>query len=144
MYFTKALLENTQHKTELDFVVGHEMYHTQNRDVMKGAISKIPIYLFLSLLGNSSWQLLFDSFIANPHGKAVEIAADKAWVDFVAERNGHVWCVLDFLKKSNSLSENALSLFSSHPMSATRILLLENYITDQWYTEWECEILKFN
>ena len=144
MYFTKALLENTRYQTELDFVVGHEMYHTLNRDVIKGAISKIPLYIFLSFLGNSSGQLLFDSFIANPHSKTVEIPADKAWVDFVAEKNGHVWCVLDFLKKNNTLSDNALWFFSSHPMSATRILLLETYIKKQWYSERECDFLDFN
>ena len=144
MYFTRALLENTQYKNELDFVVGHEMYHTLNRDVIKGAITKVPLYIFLSFLGNSSGQLLFDWFVANPHSKAVEIAADKAWVDFVAEKNGHIWCVLDFLKKNNTIKNNAMTLFSSHPMSATRILLLESYITKQWYLGWECEDLEFN
>ena len=144
MYFTQALLENTQYQTELDFVVGHEMYHTENRDVIKGAITKIPVYILLGFLGSSSGQLLFDSFIANPHDKTVEIAADIAWVDFVVEKNGHIWCVLDFLKKNNTLSNNTLSLFSSHPMSATRILVLENYIKKQGYREGECENLKFN
>ncbi len=45
IYLTKALLENMTHYEALDMIVGHEIGHIENRDVLRGLITRVPMTL---------------------------------------------------------------------------------------------------
>lgn len=138
IYLTTWLLENAQSKNEIDFILGHEITHIENRDVIRGLISAFPTYIFLSLLWNSSGTTIFDTIIWNPHGKLQESKADALALDYTMKLNGHVWCILRLFEDNNTLSDNVLTLFSGHPMTDARIGRIKDTIQKNWYPDGEC------
>lgn len=138
IYVTKWLLENAWSKNEIDFILGHEIAHIENRDVIRRIISALPTYLFLSLLWNSSWATIFDTIIWNPHWKFQESKADIVWLEYTMEVNGHIGCIMRFFEDHNSLSDNVMTLFSGHPMTDARIQRLKDIIKQKWYPDGEC------
>ena len=64
------------------------------------------------------------------YGKTQEIDADISGINFAQQKNGHIGCALDFFTKKNTTLDNITEIFSSHPMTKTRIQKLETYIED--------------
>ena len=101
IYITNTLLDSIESYEALDFIVGHEIAHIEHRDVLKWLISSFPVTLLLAMFGWDYGSTLFNAVIWNPHGKLMEIKADRYALDFTYELNGHVWCALDFFEKKN-------------------------------------------
>lgn len=142
VYITKELIDNMEYIEELDFIVGHELAHVENRDVLKGLVSDIPLTIVLSLFWWDYGNQIFTALLTNNYSKLWESRADRYALDFTYELNGHVWCALDFFEKKNTLGDNALELFSTHPMTHTRIQRAFSYAESQWYENWECTPLE--
>lgn len=138
IYITNTLLDSIESYEALDFIVGHEIAHIENRDVLKGIISKFPITLLLSLFWWDYGSLLFNGVVWNTHGKITETKADRYALDFVYEKNGHVGCAVDFFHEHNTLEDNLMEIFSTHPMTGLRISRAQNYINTMWYQSQEC------
>lgn len=143
IYVTKSLLENAQSKNEIDFILGHEIAHIENRDVLRRIISSLPTYLFLSLLWNNSWITVFDMIVGNPHSKTQESNADEIGLEYIMKTHWHVGCILRFFEKNNSLSDNVITFFSGHPMTDTRIKKIQDLIKQKWYPDGECIDLNY-
>lgn len=123
----------------LDFVIGHEIKHIENRDVFKSLVSQIPVKFWLLLIW-VDWTMLnmWDVFTVL-YSKNQEILADYGWVDYVYEKHWHVGCIQEVfdLLPSNYLNE----LISDHPVTESRISKINSYIISKWYKTWECAFL---
>jgi len=142
VYITQELIDNLDYLEELDFIVGHELAHIENRDVIKSLVSDIPLTILLSLFWWDYGNQIFTVLLTNNYSKLWESRADRYALDFTYKLNGHVWCALDFFEKKNTLGDNALELFSTHPMTHTRIQRALSYAESQWYENWECTPLE--
>lgn len=141
IYVTRELLENIESYEALDFIIGHEIWHVENRDVLGSLVSSLPVILVLSLFWGDYGSTIFEATIWNTHGKFMESKADIYALDFVNARNSHVWCAMDFFVKNNTIGDNILEVFSDHPMTDFRIKRAEKYIQEQWYESDECTVL---
>lgn len=138
VYLTEELLKNLESYEALDFIIGHELGHVENRDVLRSIISDAPIALMLSIFGGDYGSLLFRGVFSNNYSKIQETRADRYGLDFVYDRSGHVGCALDFFEKQNTLGDNLLGIFSTHPMTEFRISRAHNYAASKWYPRQEC------
>ncbi len=138
VYITQELLDTIEYQEELDFIVWHEFGHIEHRDVLKGLVSDIPVVIILSFLGGDYTAQIFNGVLGNNYSKIAEGRADRYALDFTYKLNGHVWCALDFFEKKNTLGENVLELFSTHPITQLRIQRAKKYIKKMWYTTQEC------
>lgn len=138
VYITQELLDGISYIQELDFIVGHELGHIENRDVLKWLVSDMPLAVILSIFGWDYGSTLFTGLLSNNYSKLGETHADRYALDFTYELNGHVWCALDFFSKKNTLGDNILEVFSTHPMTENRIQRAISYADKMWYEQWEC------
>ena len=138
IYLTEGLLQNTQHYESLDFIVGHEIAHIENRDVLRGLIINFPIQIVLSFFDTDSWVALFNSAVSHWYSRSAENRSDLAWIEFTQKLNWHVWCSLEFFHGEHTFFERILEPFSTHPASEKRIKTLNTYIDKNWYTVGEC------
>ncbi|MDA9129236.1 M48 family metalloprotease [Candidatus Gracilibacteria bacterium] len=142
LYITTAFLEQIETYEELDFVVGHEIGHIENRDVLRNLVSKFPVIIILSIFGGDYGLILFEGIIGNTHSKIHETRADYFGLDFVQSRNGHVGCALNFFEKGNTIEGNMSEIFSTHPVTDLRIERAKKYIYKQGYTQSDCTSYK--
>lgn len=138
LYVTQAFLEQVDYWEELDFIVWHEIGHIEHRDVLKWLISSFPVTILLSFLGGDYGQILFQGVISNTHSKFQESRADRFWIDFAYEKNGHIGCVMNFFEKENTIEGNLMEMFSTHPMTSLRIERAQDYAKEKWYEVGEC------
>lgn len=138
IYITQDLLDSMMYIEELDFIVGHELSHVEDRHVLKWLISDVPIAIVLSLFGWEYSTTIFQGILSNNYSKFHESSADRDGLDFTHKLNGHVWCALDFFREGDTLSENMLQIFSTHPMTSHRIKRAEEYAEKMWYETAEC------
>ena len=143
VFLTQAFLEQVETYQELDFIVWHEFGHISHRDVMKSLISRLPITLILSLFSGDSGLMLFEATIGNSHSKFQESRADRYALDYVYEKNGHIACALDFFEKTNTIEDNIMEIFSTHPVTRLRIQKLKKYAKEKWYPSEECQTFNF-
>ena len=138
LYITQAFLDQVQSYEELDFIIGHEMWHIEHRDVLRSLISSIPMAVVLSIFGGDYGLMLFEWTLGNIHSKVHETRADIYGLDFLHEKSGHVGCSLDFFEKQNTMGDNLMEIFSTHPVTKLRIERMQKYIDDRWYQIQEC------
>ncbi len=138
LYITTAFLDQIEHYEELDFVIGHEIGHIENRDVLRNLVSSFPVIVILSIFWWDHGLTLFNGIVGNTHSKVHETRADRFAVDFLQEISGHVWCGIDFFEKSNTIEGNLMEVFSTHPVTELRIQRIQKYIESQGYSEGEC------
>jgi hypothetical protein len=138
VYITQNLLDSIEYREELDFLIGHEFAHIENRDVLKSLVSDVPLSVILTLFGWEKATEIFNALLKNTHSKMWESRADRYALDFTYNLNGHVWCALNFLMKKNTLWDNVLEVFSTHPVTDMRIKRAQKYIEKQWYKTLEC------
>lgn len=138
VYISQELIDNIDYLEELDFIIGHEFAHIENRDVLKWLVSDMPLTILLSLFWWEYGNQLFSTLLTNNYSKFWETRADRFALDFTYDINGHVWCALDFFSKKNTLWDNILKVFSTHPMTDARISRALRYAEKMWYLEWEC------
>jgi len=138
IYVTQDLLDSIEYYESLDFIIGHEIGHIEHRDVLKSIVSDAPLSLFVSFFGGEYGSTLFTGILSNNYSKIQETMADRYGLDFVQTINNHVGCASLFFENKNTLTDNALELFSTHPMTELRIQRIESYIEEQWYSEEEC------
>ena len=122
-----------EHPEALDFIIGHEIAHIENRDVLRSLVSELPIQLGLSLLGFSEANILFQHTLSNPHSKYQETRADEGGIDFAYQMNGSIGCSLEFFEQKNSLEENIAEIFSTHPVTHFRIERAQEYVEEKGY-----------
>ncbi len=139
VFLTQAFLEQVETYEELDFIVWHEFGHILHRDVMKTLVSRIPVTLILSLFSGDSGLILFEATIGNSHSKFQESSADKYALDYVYKKNGHIGCALDFFEKTNTMGDNIMEIFSTHPVTQFRIQKLQKYAKKKWYISKKCK-----
>ena len=142
IYFTQAFLDQIEYYEELDFVLGHEIAHIENRDVLRGLISSIPVLVILSIFWWDYGVTLFEWIIGNTHSKTHETRADRHAIDFVQDFNGHVWCAINFFEKGNTTQDNLMEIFSTHPVTNLRIKRMEDYIRERWYSSEACSVFE--
>jgi len=134
---TDSLLKDIKYENSLLFIIWHEIWHVENRDVLKGIISKMPIQIVLNIIW--IWWDLDLSFLlswtTDIYSKWVELDADKKWLEFLYNKKWEVWCALYFFKNDKSVLENIGSFLSDHPMNSNRIKNIENIIKSKWYKE---------
>ena len=131
MYVTQNLLDTIESPEALDFIIGHELGHIENRDVLRTLISELPIHIMLGLFGFSEAHLLFEHTLSNPHSKYQETRADEYGIDFAYQLNGYIGCSLEFFEQKNSLGENLAEVFSTHPVTHFRIERVQEYIAEK-------------
>lgn len=144
IYLTRDLLKSIETYEALDFIMGHELWHIEERHVLRAIISDVPLSLILALLGWEYGNMLFNSLLSNNYSKLHETTADRYGLDYVQKLNGHVWCALDFFEKHNTLVDNVLEIFSTHPMTEFRISRIEKYRVEKSYSQEECTPFNFN
>jgi len=142
IYITRALLDTVDSYETLDFIIGHEVAHIENRDVLKGIISSLPVTLMLSLFWGDYGSVLFNGIVWNTHSKLMESKADRDAIEYVYIKNNHVWCALDFFEDKNTIGDNVLEIFSTHPVTKFRIERIEKYIDIRGYEKNECTPLE--
>lgn len=138
IYITQSLIDLVEHPEALDFIIGHEIAHIENRDVLRSLVSELPIQLGLSLLGFSEANILFQHTLSNPHSKYQETRADEGGIDFAYQMNGSIGCSLEFFEQKNSLEENIAEIFSTHPVTHFRIERAQEYVEEKGYEVWVC------
>jgi len=138
IYITEELLENIWSYEALDFVVGHEIGHVESRDVLRSLVSQAPLTILLSIFWWDYGAVVFDGVVDMTHGKSRESKADRFGLDFVYNKNGHVGCAVDFFSERNTIWDNIMEIFSSHPMTTLRIERAKKYIEKQWYKSSKC------
>ncbi|MCH2189072.1 M48 family metalloprotease, partial [Candidatus Gracilibacteria bacterium] len=69
IYLTQDLLDELSSDEGLDFVVGHEIGHIIERDVVRSMITNLPIQLVLTLAGFHEGSLLFQHTLSHSHSK---------------------------------------------------------------------------
>jgi len=141
MYITENLLEEITYIEELDFIIGHELAHIENRDVLKTLTASIPMNIILSIFWGDYGSQIFSGLVSNNYSKLSESRADRYALDFTHSLNWHIWCSLDFFEKNNTLSSNVSGIFSSHPVTALRISRAEKYAEKMWYKLWKCTVI---
>lgn len=144
VYITTAFLEQVEYWEELDFILGHEIGHIENRDVLKSLISEFPVVIVLSLFGGEYGGVLFEWVISNTHSKIQETKADEYGIDFTHAVNSHIGCALWFFEKTNSLWDNVLEVFSTHPVTTFRIDRAFSYAEKRGYEEAGCNEFNYS
>ncbi len=141
VYITQSLIDEMDYFEELDFIVGHELWHVEERHVLRGIISDLPLTFLLTLFWGEYGSTIFQWILGNTYSKYHETVSDRSGLDFTYELNWHVWCALDFFDRDNTIGTNILEIFSTHPMSDFRIKRAKKYAEKMWYEQWECRVL---
>lgn len=141
---TDTMLEDMKYENSLLFIIWHEIWHIENRDVFKAIVSRVPIQILLSIIW--VWWDIDIWFIFSStnqiHSKWVETDADVKWLEFLNKSKWSVECAIDYFKKDLDLTENIMSFLSDHPMTWSRIEKIEKIIKENWYKEnSECKLL---
>ncbi len=142
---TDSLIDNIKYENSLLFIIWHEVWHIDNRDVFKAFVSSVPIAIILSILwigwDMDLWFIL--SWTSDIYSKTVESEADKYWLEFLYKLKWEVWCSMYFFEQRESMWENLWSLLSWHPMTSYRITKIKQTIKQKGYPEnKECKLLE--
>lgn len=139
IFVTNSLLSWLNTIEWLDFVIGHEIKHIENRDVFRWLISQIPVQFWLLLLWVDYKMINMGDVFTNLYSKNQETLADYGWVDYVYQKHWHVWCVnevFDLLPY-----DYFWEIMSDHPETTWRLNKINEYIISKWYKYWTCSKL---
>ncbi|MDD3144484.1 MAG: M48 family metallopeptidase [Candidatus Gracilibacteria bacterium] len=141
-----SLLSEIKYENSLLFILGHEIGHIKNRDVLKSVVSEFPLKVIFVLIGISGDIDL--SSLANGtegiYSKSIESNADIYGIEFLNNLKGNVSCSLYFFEKNNLISDNISTFLSDHPMTNTRLLKLKDIIKlDGYKNDLDCKLLNF-
>lgn len=141
---TDSMLDDIKYENSLLFIIWHEIWHIENRDVFKRLFTDMPIRVILSVVWiwwdmDLSFLLSWTSWI---YSKSVESKSDKAWLEFLYKNKQDVWCALYFFEKNKWLLEDINSFLSDHPMTSKRIEDINSIIEKKWYkSSLDCKLL---
>ena len=121
--FTRWILESFNNEEEFVFVLWHEAWHIENRDIMNYYTRQLPVYLTLLLMGVN----LDTGMITNVFSQSQEMGADRAWLAFIDTYGYNSDCVLWFFEDENILLRYLGNIGSTHPSNRARIRQIREY-----------------
>lgn len=142
IFITKWLLKQAKSKEEILFILGHEMSHIKNRDVIKWFTKSMPLTMFLDFLGINFWDWGMDSWvlISNYFSREAERQADKWWIEFVNRLWLNWKCATVFFEELKSNTSKYTEFTKSHPIDQERI----DFITkNSKHKEKKCNDFKY-
>lgn len=145
---TNSLLKNIKYENSLIFILWHEIWHIENRDVFKMIVSEMPLKIIIWILWFSadidlsfllSWTSAF-------YTKTVENKADIVGVEYLNNKKWNTNCLLYFFEKNNWVIDNITTFLSDHPMSSWRINYIKEYVKHKSYSmdNEKCKLLDIN
>lgn len=141
IYVTQWLLNEIEYEEELIFILGHEMAHIENRDVLVRVSKQLPFqFILASIWLNSgfSWVSLWD-FSGNYSSQLAEKTADIWGIDLVNSLWWNLSCAVWFFERNLSEDTALDSFFSTHPSNQSRIDVIKQSAQFQW----ECRELEY-
>jgi predicted Zn-dependent protease len=123
----RGLLDQARNPDELAIVLGHEMGHVANRDVMRNVINAGGISFVLgSVLGDFSGGtaavLVAQSMLSGRYSREAERRADAFAVDIVKRAGGDESAARRFFARAFlPLESGDDSIFATHPLTGERI-----------------------
>ena len=125
IFLFKGLLQAAQSPDEVAGVVGHEIGHVRNRDVMQALLRQTGLSLVLGGVGGNSGGYL-NAMVSATYSRSAETRADGYAID--ALRRGQItpeatagfFARLAASEASLGRAAAALGYLSSHPMSQSR------------------------
>lgn len=142
---TDSLVSEIKYENSLLFIIWHEIWHIENRDVFKRMVSETPLRIILSIIwiwwDLDLWFIL--DWTSSFYWKQVELDSDKKWLEFLYEIKNDVSCATYFFENRSWFWEELNSFLSDHPMNSSRIIKINNMIKEKWYKQKaNCDILK--
>ena len=146
IFVFRGLLEAMPDENSLAMVLAHEIAHIQHRDPIvslgRGAALQM-LYGFVSgdYSSSSEWLGLGGDMGLLYFSREQELAADKAALKALYQRYGHVAGYRDFFELALSMEQQAqaqdsdLEWLQTHPATAGRITLLQQYVAEQQWEE---------
>jgi len=133
-----GLLESAEYEDEIIFVLAHEMGHFAARDNLKG-IGRGVVFISISvvLLGSDSavTNILLDSLkhVEFSFSREQEMNADFYALELMNRTYGNTNGALLFMEKMEKSATFVNKYFSTHPLSKTRLLKMQNRIKEKKY-----------
>jgi Zn-dependent protease with chaperone function len=121
----RRLLDEAQSPEELAGVIGHELGHVENRDVLVGLVRQFGLSIVLGGL-DSHVGSYTNALLSASYGRTAESRADGYAIDRLAQAHVSPMGTAAFFKRMSVSEGNGkdasalLSYFESHPMSAER------------------------
>lgn len=139
-----GLLSKIKYENSLLFIIWHEVWHIENRDVLKAIVWKYPFRIIFSLIW-IGWDIDLSSILYWTewiYSKKIESNADIYWIQFLNTLKWDVSCALYFFEKDNLILDNVVTFLSDHPMTNTRISKIKDIIKIEWYKDdLDCKLL---
>lgn len=134
----KGLILKSKNSEQLLAVLAHEIAHVKNRDVLKSIFSQIGFAGFFALLFGDVSSVINDMAMTSARlinlkfSREVEAAADLRAIDILS--NARISCdgfieffTQDFADNNKMLTK--AEFLMSHPVSESRVLNINNYIS---------------
>ncbi|MBF0914057.1 M48 family metalloprotease [Candidatus Gracilibacteria bacterium] len=128
IFITKGLLENAKTKEELLFILGHEMTHIKNRDVIRNMTRTMPFTMILEFLGINFGNWTFDSneIIMNYFSRDAEKKADKGGIEYINSLGLNATCANRFFIEAGHNKSKITEFMASHPVDGDRAKFIED------------------
>ena len=134
---TTGLLHHIKNEEELLFIIGHEMKHIHNRDVLEALLIDVPMSITLAFLwfeGSDTLKYTYDIAL-NQASQSIEYEADQWWIELINSLERNLECSIDFLLENPDDQYKMLEFFSTHPSDENRI---KNIREQNKYPNKEC------
>lgn len=124
---TKWLLKEAKTKEEILFILGHEMTHIKNRDVLKNFTKNMPFTIILNFLWIDFWTWVFNTntLISNYFSREAEKNADSWAIEFMNSLELNATCAERFFKEIWWNDRKILEFAQSHPVNWDRVKFIE-------------------
>lgn len=143
---TDTLLSQAKNEEEILFILGHEMGHIQNRDVLRSLARSMPIKVTLEMLWLNSDAIRAEEYIMTYLSREAEFEADKSWQNLLDSLGLNSACATRFFEENSHGFEKYTSIISTHPDTAIRLenLKTENKNPDKSCTPFNWEEYKMS
>ncbi len=142
IFINRWLLEKAKSEEEIIFIIAHEIWHIENRHIIKRFSFQMPFYMTLSFL----WIDFWDNFINTENlvwsffSRQDEKEADLSWIKTLNSASLNLKCATNFFKRIKEEEWiKPPEILSSHPSDNNRIenILRENKNSGKKCREWK-------
>ncbi len=138
----KWLLEQVESEEELIFIIAHEIWHIENRHIIKRFSMQIPFTMSLNFLWIDLWiwTIKAEDLIWNYFSRQDEKEADLSWIKALNKASLNLKCATRFFEKLEKERKIKLpQILSTHPNDENRIkdILKENKNSEKKCREWK-------